>query len=444
MDASPPRYRRFSRPGPAPLSVADLPAYTRRNTLAQPVSRREPVEHIYPLTDGKGRPWASLTLRSSAKSGKSVPTFFEKEHINGSFQLTAEKGDSIQSVTAIVTGRIVTGAGLDDTFTFLNQSLTLWSKADSRSSGASSKLLGSCLWPFSIPLPKAVSIKEGGHDTLFRLPETFLERHTKASVSYEICVLVSRGKLRADSQVKTRFGYIPSIRPDAPSLLRALAYRDNSILPGPDVDPEGWKTSSMAVVRGLVFKTRPVAVHTTLSLANPLSYTRGTVIPCRMTLESGDTQALDILSASTAPVVTLRRCVRYQNPSTSSKREVDWMESFEDVGCAVWWPSPAGNDTSYSRHLEGEIKLPKELTSTSSIGRFSVSYAVVVSSFDGVGFNPSSSQPIILVEPVTIATMHARDSPRPQAYAPPAYAPIPVPRQHNDFYAALATTRQGR
>jgi hypothetical protein len=102
MDASsPPRYRRFSRPGPAPQS-ADLPAYTRRNTLAQPIARREPVEHLYPLSDSKGRPWATLSLRSSAKSGKSVPTFFEKEHINGSFQLTAEKGDSIQSVTVTV------------------------------------------------------------------------------------------------------------------------------------------------------------------------------------------------------------------------------------------------------------------------------------------------------------------------------------------------------
>jgi hypothetical protein len=81
---------------------ADLPAYTRRNTLAQPITRREPVEHIYPLVDGKGRPWASLSLMSSAKSAKSLPTFFEKERINGSFQLTAEKGDSIQSVTVTV------------------------------------------------------------------------------------------------------------------------------------------------------------------------------------------------------------------------------------------------------------------------------------------------------------------------------------------------------
>ncbi|KAJ6531970.1 hypothetical protein B0H19DRAFT_1273145 [Mycena capillaripes] len=418
----------------------DLPAYTRRNTLAQPVARREPVEHIYPLSDSRGRPWASLSLLSSAKSPKSVPTFYEKEHINGSFQLTAEKGDSIQSVTVIITGRIVTDSSVDGTYVFLNQSLPLWSKTESRSSGAATKLLGACVWPFSIPLPKAVSLKDGD-DTLYRLPETFLERHTQASISYEISVLVSRGKLRADSQIKTRFGYIPSTRPEPPSALRQLAYRENSILPGPEVDPAGWKASSTAVVRGTVFKTRQAAVHCMLSLANPLSYTRGTVIPCRMTLESTDNQALDMCSAPSAPMVTLRRCVRFQNPSTSSKREVDWVESFEDVSRAVFWPSADGNYAPYSRSLEGEIKLPKDLASTSSIGRFTVSYTVVVSPFETAGF-ATGSQPF-LVEPVTIATSHAH-SPRPLAYAPPAYAPLPVPRHHNDFYAPPATTRQGR
>ncbi|KAJ6623970.1 hypothetical protein B0H10DRAFT_760775 [Mycena sp. CBHHK59/15] len=138
---------------------------------------------------------------------------------------------------------------------------------------------------------------------------------------------------------------------------------------------------------------------------------------------------------SFCPLVTLRRCVRYQSPST--------VQAFEDVCSAVWWPSAGGSNGPYSRCLEGEIKLPKDLASSSSIGRFSISYTVVVQSFDAAGFTPSSSQPI-LVEPVTIATMHARDSPRPQAYAPPAYAPLPVPRQHNDFYAVPATMRQGR
>lgn len=44
----------------------------------------------------------TLSLRSSAKSSKSLPTYFEKESITGQLELTAERGDSIQSITAVV------------------------------------------------------------------------------------------------------------------------------------------------------------------------------------------------------------------------------------------------------------------------------------------------------------------------------------------------------
>lgn len=105
MDASsPPRYRRFSvRPGPAPSSGSELPPYTRRNTLTQPINlRREPTEHIFQVADGKSKPWITLRVFSSAKSSKSLPTFFEKENITGRLELDAERGDSIQAITAMV------------------------------------------------------------------------------------------------------------------------------------------------------------------------------------------------------------------------------------------------------------------------------------------------------------------------------------------------------
>jgi hypothetical protein len=106
MDASsPPRYRRFStRPGPAPSSgAAELPPYTRRNTLTQPINlHREPTEHVFQLADGKSKPWVTLRVFSSAKSSKSLPTFFEKENITGRLELDAQRGDSIQAITAVV------------------------------------------------------------------------------------------------------------------------------------------------------------------------------------------------------------------------------------------------------------------------------------------------------------------------------------------------------
>ncbi|KAG6865794.1 hypothetical protein C0991_011786 [Blastosporella zonata] len=205
---SPPRYRRFStaRHGLEPMSGDELPAYTRRNTLAQPVARPEPTEHVFLLTE-KNRTFVTLKLYSSAKSSKSLPTFFEKENINGTLEINADKGDSIQSITAIVTGRIISGSGSEDSFKFLSQSLPIWSKssdvprAPSPTDAASkSKLLGRCEWPLSIPLPATVTIpNESGSMQTYRLPETFLERRTPASIQYDFTIQISRGMLRTNS-----------------------------------------------------------------------------------------------------------------------------------------------------------------------------------------------------------------------------------------------------
>ena len=97
--SSPPQYRRFSRPG----SGTAPPAYTRCNTIAHTLPPPpEPTEHVFQVTDGKSKPWIKLTLRSSARSAKSLPTFFEKENINGQLEVEAERGDSIQAITATV------------------------------------------------------------------------------------------------------------------------------------------------------------------------------------------------------------------------------------------------------------------------------------------------------------------------------------------------------
>ena len=206
--------------------ASELPPYSRRHTLHQPVpaARREPTEHVFQLSEGKGKPWVTLKLHSSAKSSKSLPTFFEKENINGQLELSAERGDNIQAITAIVSltyiksltlglmpqqlsGRIISGAVSNDTFTFLNQTLPIWSKSldcprvPSPSEGASStKLLGHCVWPLSIPIPRSVEVPSGGGDVRsYRLPETFLERYTKVSIQYDLSIIISRGGLRSDN-----------------------------------------------------------------------------------------------------------------------------------------------------------------------------------------------------------------------------------------------------
>ena len=103
MDASsPPRYRRYSRHGLVPPSGSELPSYTRRN-VSQVTASRQATEHLFHVFNAKGKkPWMTLKVYSSAKSSKSLPTFFEKEKINGLLEVDVEKGDSILAITATV------------------------------------------------------------------------------------------------------------------------------------------------------------------------------------------------------------------------------------------------------------------------------------------------------------------------------------------------------
>ncbi|KAG5338117.1 hypothetical protein C0989_008195 [Termitomyces sp. Mn162] len=418
--ALPPRYRRYSttRHGPVPYSGDELPPYTRRNTLTQPIARREPTEHIYFLTE-RNRPFVTLKLYSSAKSCTSLPTFFEKENISGTLEINAEKGDSISSITATVTGRMITGAHSGDGFKFLSQSIPIWSKSPnvprvpSPSDGASK---------MTVP-------NESGSPHTYSLPETFLERHTAASIQYDFTIYISRGMLRSDSQIKTAFGYVPSIRPEQASLLRQLSYQQNTPLAGPSIDPEGWKTLRAVSARALMFRSRQVEVQCLLSLAKPLSYTRGTTLPCFLTLKGAKEDTLDLFASHSAPVLKLQRCVRFFSKTSSPVEGLHgpWNETVENIASAVWWPSAGTDDPPGVRHLEGEIKLGKDLRPTTSIGRFSVTYHVVLCPFNMP--HSSSEDRSLLSEPVEIATMHAR-GPRPRAYSPPAYTSPSRPDEH--------------
>jgi len=194
-------------------------------------------------------------------------------------------------------------------------------------------------------------------------------------------------------------------------------------------------------------------------------------------LEGRDSQAMDLLANPNAIVVSLRRRVRFFKRTCTSAEEVAWNEKVEDMGAATWWPSAAHDvhSTETTRHLEGEIRLTKDMRPTSEMGHFSISvstephfrfepaffvhtpsftsiitisggrckdnkqrslldcksyeadvwirsiqYAVVLSPFRAVGFMSDSAA--LLSEPVEIATMHSK-GPRMTAYAPPAYDP---------------------
>lgn len=145
------------------------------------------------------------------------------------------------------------------------------------------KLFGHCVWPLSIPLPRTVAVPTGSGETrTCRLPETFLEQNTRVSVQYDLTINISRGRLRSDNRfvlltfvvplhthimnrIRTAFGYIPSSRPDPPSLLRQLAYQQFLPIPNPTIDPDGWKSLRPFTVRGIISGSQRVEVRTTVS-----------------------------------------------------------------------------------------------------------------------------------------------------------------------------------
>jgi hypothetical protein len=96
-------------------------------------------------------------------------------------------------------------------------------------------------------------------------------------------------------------------------------------------------------------------------------------MPCFLTLEGNDTQVLDLLSVPSSIVLSLRRRVRFYNKTSSSRSDVAWNEMVEDMGVAVWWPSADVASDAHTRHLEGEIRLAKDLRPTSEMGHFSIS-----------------------------------------------------------------------
>jgi hypothetical protein len=194
-------------------------------------------------------------------------------------------------------------------------------------------------------------------------------------------------------------------------MLRQLAYQEGSPLLPPEMDPTGWHTLPPLPITGKIFNSYSVLVDLELSLAKPLSYTRGTVIPLFLTLSSQDTQTLDLLSSRRAINVRLRRTIKIGGAVFGDAG--DFMED------AVWWP--ASDSERHTRRLNGEIKLAKDLQPSTCIAHFAVDYSVVICPFQATGFScHDPSEEPLLAESVEIATIFAR-GPHPKAYAPPGY-----------------------
>jgi hypothetical protein len=367
--------------------------------------------------------------------------FFEGEHITGSLDLILQSGDPIHSISISIKGKLTTGPNIHDAQVFLDKMTLLWNRSmgnprlPSCSSESppkfTSKLLGDYYWPFSIHLPREVTLwsAEGLGEQNFRLPETFMERLTRASVHYEMTVLITRGILRSDSRIETKIAYFPCTRPSPPSRLQQIAYQQGSRLPGPESDPDGWFTHDLTV-RGTL-RGRAILANCQFSLARPLCYTRGGVIPLKITLETPDTGALTALAAPGAIRVVLKRTMHFPLASATSSDAsgITLQTQTTEIAEAVWWPRNRGRGTegiieeedeevnlSHRCCLDGEIAIPREAKPNSSMAHFSIDYSVVFEPFAATGFYPAHDEPMV-EEPIEVATLFPH-GPRPRSCAP--------------------------
>lgn len=66
-------------------------------------------------------------------------------------------------------------------------------------------------------------------------------------------------------RLRVNVAYVPDITPAPFSLLRNYAYGENTPLPGPEIDPEGWYALPTASIRGRLFSERMVKLRSSVS-----------------------------------------------------------------------------------------------------------------------------------------------------------------------------------
>jgi len=221
----------------------------------------------------------------------------------------------------------------------------------------------------------------------------------------------------------TSFVYIPVSRADPPSQLRQVAYRwEESALPGPERDSEGWNVLPPVNVTGTLFNARSTEVTCVFAIAQPLSYAIGSPIPLYMTLTSDDSQALDLLSTPSSIKVQLFRARAVGSSALKTDTAGRSDNTFREVcGTAVFWPTTM-EDASVDgkRRLQGELEVRKWLKPSFTFPQFTLKYSVSLMRFDAPGFVQTGTDPVLQTEKVVIHTANAIGV-TPRSYAPPGY-----------------------
>ncbi|KAL4249716.1 hypothetical protein ABKN59_006122 [Abortiporus biennis] len=451
MDGLNTRYSYQSAPA-FTSTVSSLPAYSARPPppleLTRETSPRALTTHQYELLNRNQRPWATLKIKSLSGSPKNLPNVFEGTPVTGSVDLNFEREESVKCVKISFQGRIHLSANEKIPFVTISTDLWFIDRGDPASPSPSTSNL------------KYTGKFKAGAQEEFSLPPSYYEKTMKCTIDYRIFATIKRGFLNTKCEVGTTVVYTPIIIPEPFSCLRQLAYQQGSRLVGPEGDPEGWLSLEPIMLRGTAFNSRNTEAELVLSLAKPLSYTRGSIIPLHLTITSSDIQALDLLAHPRAIDIRLRRTVLLDENSYH-----DPIFSFVGIGSdnisrdeahAAWWPPLAhSNDhdegdnaqrvnvgNGEKRVLDGEIRLDSNLFPSCRMGDFGIFYAIHIHPSSAVAFklnvsvtsSPASvsslskssstqshkSSSVLLSHPVEIVTAYS-SGPRPKSYAPPAY-----------------------
>ncbi|TFK28973.1 hypothetical protein FA15DRAFT_632925 [Coprinopsis marcescibilis] len=430
---SPPAYHRdsgTSRRSGRRHSQQTLPAYSQATALdfgrrfeagRDPHHGGQTQQHEYHLSsnDNEDGPWATLSLLTRPSSSQKNPRYYGGDMVAGVVELDLQRSLTVNSVTLTLRGQFITSALSDGSYTFLNQTITVWDKNASETQTGNrpspldidrgkrnrfnARLQGKYSWPFSFPFPEEICLLQKGsrsRQQIVPTPQTFLERGTNANIQYQLVMHITHGLFRSNSKLQANISYIPSITPPPPSFLRQQAYQHGGHLFPPSEDPQGWHISPSQPF-SVIYNGVSFDLTYSVSLASPLSYTRGTVIPCFVKIASALPMPLNLASLllpTNDPFLSLvlyRRIRHLQNSQQAATRTVvallslshqnqpnDALESVhvEEFGKAVFWePQSNANRLGPSNqvcNLEGEIHLSSELQPSCQVGFFTVEYFV--------------------------------------------------------------------
>jgi hypothetical protein len=196
-------------------------------------------------------------------------------------------------------------------------------------------------WPFSLTIPRTarnITRRDTGE---YPLPPTFSHKGFPEFIIYELAAKVQKGPLSPDLNLTIPVRYFPRTFTKELHPLLQVAYAAGSELPDPEVCPPGWITNS-AKITGRLFSQRDVSLNLNFSIVQPGEYPRGGYIHSYLTIQSDDTQALDLIASKNA--LDIRLCRRIVLGVDASKMLDASHNILSDlVGRAKLWPAASSS-----------------------------------------------------------------------------------------------------